>query len=427
MSGFATRAVHGPTIAAPGGAPGGAPGAKPGADPSGDPHGSLRPPVYDTVAFAFASAEDIAAAFAGRKAAHAYSRITNPTVTELERRVQALAGGQGVMALASGMAAISTTIMALAEAGTNIVAARSLFGNTTSLLAHTLAPWGLEARFVDMNDQEAVTAAIDNHTRAVFCESITNPQLEVADIPALAALTRKRGVPLIIDNTAPTFYLCRAGELGADIEIISSTKYISGGGSTVGGLIIDHGTFPWARAPRMAKFAESFGPFAFLAALRREISRNIGACLAPHNAYLQTLGLETLALRVEKSCQNALDLAHYLRHQPKVAEVNYPGLTDNPFHLLADRQFSGRYGGILTFDLGERARCFACLNKLRLIKRATNINDNKTLAIHPASTIFAEFTRPELEVMGVGEGMIRISTGIEDPADLQQDLAQAIS
>lgn len=409
MSGFSTRAVHGPV-----------------GGPAGDPHGSLRPPVYDTVSFAFASAEDIAAAFAGRKAAHSYSRITNPTVAEFEARVQTLAGGRGVIALASGMAAITTAIMALAGAGTNIVAARSLFGNTTSLLAHTLAPWGLETRFVEMSDPEAVAAAIDDRTRAVFCESITNPQLEVTDIAALAALTRERGVPLLVDNTATTFYLCRAGELGADIEIISGTKYLAGGGSSVSGLIIDHGSFPWARSPKLAEFAKGFGPFAFMVALRREIYRNIGACLAPHNAYLQTLGLETLALRVEKSCRNALELARFLQSQPAVRAINYPGLAEHPCHLLAERQFAGRYGGILTFELEDRESCFACLNRLRLIKRATNINDNKTLAIHPASTIFTEFSLAERQAMGVGEGMIRISTGIEDLADLQEDLAQAI-
>ncbi len=409
MNGFATRAVHGA-----------------GGGVADQAHGALRGPVYDTVSFDFASAEDIAAAFAGRKAAHSYSRITNPTVAELEGRVQSLAGGVGVVALSSGMAAISTAIMALAGAGTNIVAARSLFGNTTSLLTHTLAPWGLETRFVDMDDHAAVAAAMDADTRAVFCESITNPQLEVADIPALAAICRERGVPLVVDNTATTFYLCRAGELGADIEIVSSTKYISGGGTTVGGLIIDHGSFPWSKSPRLAEFAKGFGPFAFIVALRREISRNIGACLAPHNAWLQTLGLETMALRVEKSCHNALALARFLKQLPGVRALNYPGLPGSPYHELAGNQFGGRYGGILTFELAGRRECFACLDRLRLIKRATNINDNKTLAIHPASTIFTEFSQQEREAMGVGEGMIRISTGIEDSEDLQRDLEQAI-
>ncbi|MDF1615087.1 O-acetylhomoserine aminocarboxypropyltransferase/cysteine synthase family protein [Desulfurivibrio dismutans] len=409
MSGFATKAVHGNI-----------------GSTTGQAHHALRGPVYDTVSFGFASAAEIADAFAGRKPAHSYTRISNPTVAELEGRVQALAGGRGVVALSSGMAAISTTIMALAGAGTNIVAARSLFGNTASLLAHTLAPWGLETRFVDMDDLDQVASAIDADTRAVFCESITNPQLEVVDLGALAAISREKGVPLVVDNTATTFYLCRAGELGADIEVISSTKYLSGGGTAVGGLIIDHGSFDWQKSPRMAEFAKGFGPFALLVALRREISRNIGACLAPHNAWLQTLGLETLALRLEKSCQNALVLARFLKQLPGVGAVNYPGLPDSPYHDLATRQFGGRYGGILTFELAGRDECFACLDRLRLVRRATNINDNKTLAIHPASTIFTEFPADQRAAMGVGEGMIRISTGIEEYEDLQRDLEQAI-
>lgn len=411
MSGFATRAVHGPLPLPP---------------DAGGP-GDLRTPVHDTVSFAFSSAQGIADAFAGRKPAHSYTRITNPTVEAFERRVQALAGGRGVVALASGMAAISTTILALAGAGSNIVASRSLFGNTISLLSQTLEPWGLETRFVEMADPAAVAAAIDDNTRAVFLESITNPQLEVCDLAALAELVHGRGVPLILDNTATTFYLCRAGELGVDIELISSTKYLSGGGSSVGGLIIDHGSFDWSRSPRLAPFAKSFGPFALLMALRREISRNLGACLAPHNAYLQTLGLETLALRIDRSCDNALRLAEFLRRRPEVRKVNYPGLSEHPQHRLAARQFNGRFGGILTFELADRPSCFAFLDRLQLIRRATNINDNKTLAIHPASTIFCEFSPEERAAMGVGEGMIRISTGIEDIADLSQDLEQAFT
>lgn len=409
MNGFATRAVHAS-----------------GKGWEEGCHHPLRPPVHDSVAFAFESASGIAAAFSGSKPAHSYSRITNPTVADFESRVQSLSGGRGVVALASGMAAITTTIMALAGAGSNIVASRFLFGNTISLLTHTLAPWGLKTRFVDISDLDAVARAIDENTRAIFCESITNPQLEVADIRGLATLARERGVPLVLDNTAPTFYLCPAGELGADIEIISSTKYISGGGSSVGGLIIDHGSFPWNRTPRLEQAANSLGPFAFLAALRRETARNLGACLAPHNAYLQTLGLETLALRVEQSCNNAMALARYLRQNLWVSSVNYPGLPDHPHHHLAREQFGGRYGGVLTFELTDKEHCFACQDRLRLIQRATNINDNKTLAIHPASTILHEFSQKDRKRMGVSEKMLRISTGIEDVRDLEQDLEQAI-
>ena len=412
MRGFATRAVHGAGDPGVGGGP--------------EYEGALRPPVFDTVSFALPSAHESAAVFAGRRPGHIYSRISNPTVSEFERRVLALSGGRGVVALASGMAAISSLIITLAETGANIVASRYLFGNTASLLAHTLAPWGLETRFVDTSDLRAVEGAMDGETRMLFCESITNPQLELSDIPALAALCRARKVPLVVDNTAPTFYLCRAGELGADIEIVSSTKFISGGGSSVGGLIIDHGSFPWCHSPRLAELAGGYGPFALLAALRREVARNLGPCLAPHNAYLQCLGLETLALRVDRCCENAMALALFLSGRPEVRGVNYPGLPAHPQHSLAVRLLDGGYGGILTFELADRAACFSCLDKLRLIRRATNINDNKSLAIHPASTIFAEFSAAERAKMGVGEGMIRVSAGIEEAEDLRQDLEMAL-
>lgn len=407
MTGFATRAVHGPL-------------------PGRDSHGALRPPVHDSVSFAFASAQAIADAFAGRKPAHSYSRISNPTVEELERRVQLLAGGQGVVALSSGMAAISALFLALAGTGTNIVASRFLFGNTTSLLTRTLAPWGLEARFVDMTDPRAVAAAIDHNTRAVFLESITNPQLEVCDIRTVAALTRERGVPLVLDNTATTFRLCRARDLGVDIEVLSSTKYISGGGTSVGGLIIDHGLFDWSRSPRLHTCAGQYGPFAFLMTLRREVSRNLGACLSPHAASLQILGLETMALRIDRSCANAMELALFLGKQPAVRDVCYPGLSDHPHHHTAQRQFADRYGGILTFDLADSKACFRFLDRLQVIQRATNINDNKTLALHPASTIFTEFAPEERKAMGVRDTMIRLSAGIEDAADIQNDLLQAL-
>ncbi len=412
MSGFATKALHG----------GGA-----GTPEAGGASTPLRTPVHDTVAFSFAGAAEIADAFAGRRPLHSYSRISNPTVAELEGRVRDLTGSTGVVALASGMAAIANLILTLGGNGSNIVASRFLFGNTVSLLTHTLAPWGLESRFVDMTRPAEVAAAIDAGTRAIFLESITNPQLEVADLAAISAVAKERGVPLILDNTAPTFYLCRGRELGVDVEIISSTKYISGGGTAVGGLIIDHGLFDWSRSPRLASQAAKFGPFALLATLRREINRNLGACLAPHAAYLHTLGLETLNLRIERSCATALELAGVLQERPEVQAVNYPGLPQHPGHELAKRQFGGRYGGILTFDLADQARCFACIDRLRLIKRATNINDNKSLALHPATTIFNEFSPRAQAEMGVRPTMIRLSVGLEDAADLQDDLSQALA
>ncbi|MCF6291249.1 MAG: PLP-dependent transferase [Desulfobacterales bacterium] len=407
MKGFATRAIHGPRL-------------------HKDPYGALRMPVYDNVAFEHDDARSIQLTFEGKKPAHAYSRISNPTVEELEQRLQLLSGGLAVLAVSSGMAAISNTILALAEAGSNIVTTRYLFGNTLSLLEKTMRPWGLEVRYVSMLDPGAIDAAIDANTRALFLESITNPQLEVADCNEISAITRKHGVPLVLDNTLTTPYLFNSRRAGVDIELLSSTKYISGGATSLGGLIIDNGTFDWSRSPRLADRVKTMGPMAFIGSLRREIFRNVGACLSPHNAYLQTLGLETLGLRIDKSCANARILAEYLEAHPKVTTVNYPGLPGSPGHQTARRQFANGHGGLLTFDLKDRDACFSLINSLRIIRRATNVNDNKTLILHPASTIFAEYSDREKLAMGVRPTMIRLSAGIEDHQDLLDELEQGL-
>lgn len=404
MSSFTTHAVHGSRAV------------------QQDLHGALRPPVYDSVAFEHASAEDINQVFLGRKPAHAYSRITNPTVAELENRLALLSGGLAVIAVSSGMAAISNILLALAGSATNIVTSKHLFGNTLSLIEHTLKPWGLEARYVSMADPAEVEAAIDNNTRAVFLETITNPQLEVADIRAIASVTAARGVPLIVDNTVTTPYLFRSSDFGVNIEVLSSTKYISGGATSVGGLIIDNGNFDWRLSPRLADWATKMGPMALVGALRREVYRNIGACLAPHHAYLHSLGLETMSLRIEKSCANALEIARFLAGHEKVAAVNYPGLAGSDQHETAAKQFNNRFGGILTFDLESREQCFTFINRLKLIRRASNVNDNKTLVLHPASTIFCEYPEDKLAAMNIRQTMIRLSVGIEDTVDLINDI-----
>jgi len=320
------------------------------------------------------------------------------------------------------MAAISNILLALASSGTNIVASRHLFGNTLSLIERTLKPWGLEARYVSMSDPLEVQAAIDDNTRAVFLETVTNPQLEVADIKTIAGITSQKGVPLIVDNTVTTPYLFRTKDFGVNIEVISSTKYISGGATSVGGLIIDNGNFDWRQAPRLEDWARKMGPMALLGSLRREVYRNIGSCLAPHHAYLQSLGLETMSLRIEKSCANAFSIARFLQKHKKIAAVNYPGLKDSRYHEVAAQQFAKRFGGLLTFDLQSRDACFAFINKLKLIRRASNVNDNKTLVLHPASTIFCEYPEKQLEEMNIRQTMIRLSVGIEDVNDIIQDL-----
>jgi len=409
MKGFTTKAVHGVS------------GKK-------EAHGTLRMPVYDSVAFEHDTAENMQAAFEGRLAAHSYSRISNPTVADYEERVRLLADAFGVIAVSSGMAAISNVILALAETGTNIVTTGALFGNTYSLFESTLRPWGLDIQYVDLSNSDALAAAINENTRAVFLETITNPQLQVADVEAVAKVAHAHNVPVIIDGTVSSPYLFRAKDFGVDLEIMASTKYISGGATSVGGLIIDYGTFNWRHNPKVAPWVPKFGANALLAWMRTDVYRNLGACLSPHNAYLQTLGLETLSLRAKRSCENAMAVAQYLeRNDEKVRAVNYPGLQSSPYHEIAKRQFPHGFGGILTFDLGSKAECFAFMDSVRLIRRATNINDNKSLILHPASTIYCEYSPIQKEEMQVRDSMLRLSVGIEDVGDIVEDVEVALS
>ena len=407
MKGMTTKAVH-------------------GALEKKDAHGSLRFPVYDNVAFEFEKAADMQKAFEGRKLAHAYSRISNPTVADFENRLRLVADAAGVIATSSGMAAISNVILAIAESGTNIVTTRFLFGNTYSLFENTLKAWGLDILYVDMADAPALEKAINDKTRAVFLETITNPQLQVADLGRITAIAHKKGVPVVVDSTMTTPWLLKTKETGVDIEVLSSTKYISGGATSIGGAILDNGLFPWSRNPKLAPWAEKFGPFALLNLLRREVARNIGACMAPHNAYLQTLGMETMGLRVKKSSENALALARFLDAHPKVSGVNYPGLGGSLSYDVARKQLRDGFGGILTFRLPSKSACFQLMDSLSLIRRATNLNDNKTLILHPASTIFCEYSGEEKEQMGVDDTLIRLSAGIEDLDDLLDDLKKGL-
>jgi O-acetylhomoserine (thiol)-lyase len=407
MYGFATRAIHCRPF-------------------KKDVHGALRTPVYDCAAFEHDDSRSLQLAFEGKKPAHVYSRITNPTVADFEQRLRELAGGLAALATSSGMAAITNTIMALAGSGANIVTTKKIFGNTLALFEKTLRPWGLTTRCVSMADLGAMERAMDAKTCAVFLESVTNPQLEVADIGRISGLTHERGVPLVLDNTVMTPYLFNSKEAGVDIEILSSTKSISGGGTSVGGVIIDNGSFDWRQAPKLAPTAKKFGKMAFIAALRADVYRNTGACLSPHNAWLQTLGLETLSLRLDKTCANAQKIAGFLENQPAVVAVHYPGLVSSPYYEIAARLFKGKCGGILTFDLADEERCFAFMDSLQLIRRATNINDNKTLILHPASTIFAEYSAAEKDDMGLRPTMLRLSVGIEDHEDLLDDLQRGL-
>lgn len=391
-----------------------------------DAYHALAMPVYQSAAYEFDSAEAMADAFVGRTADHAYSRITNPTVQYFEDRVRSVTGALSVTALNSGMAAISNTLMALAHTGANIVTSPHLFGNTYSFFKITLAAFGVETRFCDLTDPCAVRARVDEHTVALFLEVITNPQLEVADLNRLAAIAHEAGVPLIADTTVVPFSVFHASHFGIDIEIVSSTKYISGGATSLGGLILDYGRFDWSRSlPLKAWYGEA-GKKAFTARLRKEIHRNLGAYMTPQVAYMQTLGLETMNVRFERQATTCLSLARCLTSLPGIRSVNYTGLEENPYYALSAAQFGSLPGAMLTFDLASREACFAFMNRLRLIRRATNLFDNKTLAIHPASTIYGGFTEAQRLAMDISQQTIRLSVGLEAPRDLLNDIRQAL-
>ena len=374
-----------------------------------DAYGSLAVPVYNNVSFEFADARQMADAFCNRIKAPDYARIANPTVTNLEQRVKALTGAAHVTAFNSGMAAISNALLAVAGQGKNIVTSRHLFGNTLALIAGTLQRFGVKPRLRDLTSLEAVEKAVDEQTACVFLEIVTNPQLEVADLQAIAETAHRKGVPVIADTTVIPFTETSFRDLGVDVEVVSSTKYISGGGTSLGGLVIDYGTFPEVNQR-----------------IKYDLLINLGAYMSPQVAYMQTLGLETLDVRYQRQAANALWLAKALRRVEGISRVNYVGLDDNPYHELAVRQFGPTAGAMLTIDLASKDECFRFLDGLRLIHRATNLFDNRTLAIHPASTIFGLFPERQLEQMDVRQTTIRLSVGLEALEDLLQDIEQAV-
>ena len=401
-------------------------------------------PIYQTVAYAFDSAQHGADLFDLKVAGNIYTRIMNPTTDVLEKRVAALEGGIAALAVASGMAAITYAIQTIAEAGDNIVSASTLYGGTYNLFAHTLPQQGITTRFADARDPASFAQHIDARTKAIFIESIGNPLGNVTDIAALAKVAHDHGVPLIVDNTVPSPYLLRPIEHGADIVVHSLTKYLGGHGNSVGGAIVDSGKFPLAehkaRFPRLNEpdvsyhgvvYTEALGPAAFIGRARVVPLRNMGAALAPLNAFLILQGIETLALRMDRICDNTLAIAKYLQSHPKVEWVRYAGLPDHPDHALVQRQSGGKASGILSFgvknsDTDPRAAGARFLDALQLFTRLVNIGDAKSLATHPASTTHRQLNPEELAKAGVSEGMVRLSVGIEHIDDLQADLAQAL-
>lgn len=392
-----------------------------------DPHGAVHIPVYDSASFEFETAEEINSAFEGKIERHTYSRISNPTVGYFEKRVQVTTGGQNALALSSGMAAISNTVLTVAGAGDNLICSKYIFGNTYSLFKNTLSRLNITAKFVDPENYDEIYSAIDEKTRMIFMESITNPQLIVPDFHKISDIAKKKSILFAADTTATPPGIFEAKRFGVDVEIISSTKLISGGGTSVGGVIVDYGTYNWEKNPYLKDDFKKFGKFSFIRRLRGEVYRNLGACLSPHNAYLQNLGLETLHLRIKYACENALALARYLSKKNVVKNVRYPGLETSESFEVAQRMFPVNKGAILTFELPDKDTCFKFMNSLKIIRCSTNIHDNRTLIIHPSSTIFCEFTPGEKLKLGVTDRMLRLAAGIEDAEDLINDIKSAIN
>lgn len=397
-------------------------------------------PIYQTVAYAFDSAQHGADLFDLKVAGNIYTRIMNPTQAVLEERVAALEGGLAALALASGQAAITYAIQTIAEAGDNIVSSTALYGGTYNLFAHTLPQYGIEVRFANSDDPHSFAAKIDAKTKAIYAESLGNPRGNITDIAALAEIARRHGIPLIVDNTVPSPYLCRPFEHGADIVVHSLTKYLGGHGNSIGGAIVDSGKFPWAEHKARFKrlnepdvsyhgvvYTEALGPAAFIGRARVVPLRNMGAAISPFNAFLILQGIETLPLRMDRICDNTLAVAQYLRAHPKVNWVNYAGLPDHPDHALAQKLLGGRASGLLTFGVhGGRQAGEKFLDALQLFTRLVNIGDVRSLATHPASTTHRQLSAQELEKSGVTEETVRLCVGIEHIDDLIADLARAL-
>ncbi len=402
---------------------------------------AVVPPIYQTVAYAFDSAQHGADLFDLKVAGNIYTRIMNPTQSVLEARVAALEGGLAALALASGQAAITYAIQTITEAGDNIVSSTALYGGTYNLFAHTLPQFGIETRFANSDDPASFEALIDDKTKAIFAESLGNPRGNVTDIAALAEIAHRHGVPLIVDNTVPSPYLCRPIEHGADIVVQSLTKYLGGHGNSIGGAIIDSGKFPWAEHKQRFKrlnepdvsyhgvvYTEALGPAAYIGRARVVPLRNMGAAISPFNAFLILQGIETLPLRMDRICDNTLAVARHLQQHPKVEWVNYAGLPEHRDHALVRKLMGGRASGLMTFGVkGGRAGGERFLDALQLFTRLVNIGDVRSLATHPASTTHRQLSPAELAKSGVTEDTVRLCVGIEHIDDLREDLDQALA
>lgn len=401
--------------------------------------GSRAVPIHQTTSYVFEGVDQAAELFNLERPGHIYSRISNPTVSVLEERLAALEGGVGAVCTASGQAAFHLAVATLMGAGGHIVASRKLYGGTVNMLVHTLPRFGITATFVDPRDPAAFAAAIRPETRLVFGEVLGNPGLEVMDVRAVADVAHAHGLPLMVDSTFATPYLCRPFDFGADLVMHSVTKFLGGHGVAIGGAVIDGGTFDWdvsGKFPTLTEpyagyhgldFAEEYGPIAFIMRARAEGLRDFGACLSPANAFYLLQGIETLPLRMERHSANARKVAEFLAGNEAVAWVNYPSLPSHPDHALAKRTLPKGCGGILSFGIrGGRAAGRKLIERLKLFSHLANVGDAKSLVIHPASTTHQQMDPAQLAAAGIGEDLVRLSVGLEDPADLIDDLAQAL-
>jgi len=397
-------------------------------------------PIYQTTSYAFDDTQHGADLFDLKVEGNIYTRIMNPTQDVLEKRVAAMEGGVAGLALASGQAAITYSILTIAEAGDSVVSASTLYGGTYNLFAHTLPQYGIEVRFADYREPDAFEKLIDGKTKAVFVESIGNPLGNITDFDKIAAIAHRHGVPLIVDNTVPTPYLLRPFEYGADIVVHSLTKYLGGHGNSIGGIIVDSGKFPWADHKQKFRrlnepdvsyhgvvYTEALGPAAYIGRARVVPLRNMGAAISPLNAFLILQGIETLPVRMDRITANALEVARFLKGHKKVTWVNYAGLPDHKDHALAQKYLGGRPSGILTFGVqGGLAGGTRFQDALKLFTRLVNIGDSKSLACHPASTTHRQLSPDEMAKAGVTEDTVRLSIGIEHIDDLKADLEQAL-
>ena len=402
--------------------------------------GARQVPIYQNTAYVFRDADHAAKLFNLQELGYIYSRLTNPTVSALAERLAALEGGVGAVCTSSGHAAQIMALFPLMRPGDNIVASTRLYGGTVTQFTHTIRRFGWSAEFVDTDDLSAVEAACDDNTRAIFCESIANPGGYVTDIPALAEIARRVGVPLIVDNTSATAYLCRPIEMGADIVVLSTTKYLTGNGTVVGGAVVDAGKFDWSASGKFPsltepepayhglKFHESFGAMAYTFFGIAIGLRDLGMSMAPQNAFLTLLGIETLSLRMKKHVENAMAVATWLEKDPRVEYVTYAGLPSSPWHDRAKRLYPNGAGGLFTFALkaGYDA-CIKLVNSVELFSHVANLGDARSLIIHSASTTHRQLTPEQQEASGAIPNVVRLSIGIEDPADLIADLDQAMA